>query len=41
MKIGVIFDVRVVMGPDVMDDLVAQGQDSFFMGDLILMDVDG
>jgi hypothetical protein len=41
MKISVIFDVGVVVGPNVVDDLVAQGKDSFFMSDLILMDVDG
>ncbi|KAF5033583.1 hypothetical protein DSECCO2_605150 [anaerobic digester metagenome] len=41
LKIGVIFDVGVVMIPDVVDDLVAQSKDSFFMRYLVLMDMDG
>jgi hypothetical protein len=37
VKIGVIFDVGIVVSPDVVDDLVAQSKNSLFMRYLILM----
>jgi hypothetical protein len=41
LKIGVIFDIGVVVSPDVVNDLVTQREDSFFMRYLVLMDMDG
>jgi len=41
LKIGVVFNVWVMVGPDVLDDLAPERQDSLFMGYFILMDMDG
>jgi hypothetical protein len=40
-KINVVFDVRVMVGADVLDDLASERQDRLFMRHLILMDMDG
>ena len=40
LKIGAIFDVRVMVLMDMLDDLASERQDGFFVRHLILVDVD-